>query len=191
MATVDIINYALARANRPRITSLAESTETAAFASVIYPNIYKEVQSKGPWGCLLKRATLVENATAPTYEYANAFDLPTNFLKLVQYQEGDNSYDDFKIEATSAGVKLLTDDTIVKITYIEYSTTDSSWDAFLTEAIVTRLAAEFATNAANYQLRQILMAEYRLALQDGLASSNQQRSLLNIYSTDITTIRDT
>lgn len=190
MATVDIVNYALARAACPRIVSLAESTEIAAFASATYLNIFKEVMKKGPWSSLVKRAAALTATTTPVFEYSYAYTLPTDFIRLLQVNEGDPLRYDYKIEGLSGTQVLLIQESVVNIVYIANLTDTTKWDSDLTEAVVTRLAAEFAANSGNLQLRQILMGEYRLAVMEGLAANNAQSGGKQLYTQHMASIRE-
>jgi phage gp46-like protein len=139
MATsdIDIVNRALTMLGVDPINSLSDSTKAASTANRLFNDTRAAVFRGHPWNCLIKRASLPQEAQAPLYGYAYAFTLPADFLRLLSIE---NNLGKYSIE----GRKILYDDEILQITYIALVTDVIAYDTLLTDALAARLAADMA-----------------------------------------------
>lgn len=160
---------ALALVGEEHINSLTEANKPARFCNDHYPNIRDRVLRAGTWNSATKRSALALDATAPAFEFSNAFQLPSDFLRLLKIE---NERTDHRVEAD----KLLSSEGSMNIIYIFQLTDVSKMDPLLQETIATLLAAELAIPIANnLNLHRSLTALYadRLAearLHDALES---------------------
>lgn len=140
---VGICNWALAKLSAERITDLdADNTVSAKRLRTIYEEVAEAVMSLGPWPSTIRRASLARLSDEPTYEFAYAFQLPTNpkCLRVLEINEWRPGAIAHRIENN----QLLCDETSVDIKYIAYITDSEQYDTFLKQAIVNRLVAEIA-----------------------------------------------
>lgn len=140
---VAICNWALAKVSAERITDLdADNTVSAKRLKTIYEEVAESVMSYGSWPSTIRRATLARLSDAPTYEFAYAFQLPTNpkCLRVLELNECRPGSIEYRIE----NGQLLTDETSMSIKYIAYITDSEQYDTYLKQAIVDRLVSEIA-----------------------------------------------
>lgn len=172
MATqVQICNLALRALGAQQITAITDSVESARILNDVYTLIRDEVLVQHPWNFAIKRASLVEDATAPTYGYDNRFILPVDCLRVIETED----YTEYQVE----GGYLLTDETSVKIKYIAQITTSSSFSPGFVSAFAMRLAAEVAfplTN--NAQLAAEKFKEYEDRLKMAKSADGQEGTII-------------
>ena len=102
------------------------------------------------WNFALKRATLSALATAPAFGYTYQYQLPTDYIRAVEFnaQAAGTSQALFEIE----GDKLLTNDATAELRYVYRNEDVSSWDDGFQAAFSFALAAAVAPSLelANY-----------------------------------------
>ena len=161
-AEVSICNNALIKLGEDTITALTENSKAGRLCNALYADTRDTVLREHVWNFAMKRVQLAENTTAPVFGYANAFDLPSDCLRVISMQ--DTTYV-FKIEAN----QLVTDESTAQIRYIARITDPTQFDALFTEALAARLAAEMAVplvdsataQQAMFDLFSIKLAEAR------------------------------
>jgi len=143
-SNVGIVNAALIKLGEATITSLSDSSKPARLANAIFEDIRDAVLQAHPWNFALARASLAANATAPTWGYDYAYDLPTapNYcLKVVGIESDDIEGVVWKVE----GRQIVTDEGApLKIVYLKQVTDPNQFSALFREALAARLAAELA-----------------------------------------------
>jgi hypothetical protein len=137
---VEIVNLALVQLGDEIILSMTEDTKAARIMSAIWIPTLKEVLEDHTWGFARTRATLAEVATAPSFGYTHAFQLPADFIRMVYMGEPDDEFI-WQIE----GDQLLTDEDTAEITYIRYVTDTTKF----TSKFVTALSCMLIVRAAN------------------------------------------
>lgn len=137
---VEICNRALQKLGAKRITSLDQDAVNARACNVAYEPVKLAELRDHPWSFAIKRATLAADSTAPDWGRANAFQLPSDFVKLLSpYPEDNDNSIDHQIE----GKKIYTDeDDPLYIRYIYDVTDPNEMDSLFREAFSTRLALE-------------------------------------------------
>lgn len=139
MTEVEICSSALLLLGAQPITSLDDNSDRALLCSSLYPTIRDSLLRSHTWACATKRAVLAPDETAPLADYAYAFTLPPDFLRLLAV--GEHGYEeDHRIE----GRKLLMDSDTCYLKYIFRNTVEATWDAMLIEAMTLRMAASMA-----------------------------------------------
>lgn len=140
MATseVDICNSALNLIGASTILSLQEDSKVGRICNQRYPHVRDSVFRSHPWNCLIKRTALPQDTQAPEWEFAYAYSLPSDCLRILKLEYSDTVY---KIE----GRKIVTDENApLKIQYVAQITDPMQYDQLLVEAIASRLASDIA-----------------------------------------------
>jgi len=159
MATtfVEIANRAITFLGGTAITSLEDDTKEARACNRLYEQTRDNLLRDHPWNFAVKRASLSANATAPVFEYTNAFDFPDGTLRILDVDTDE----EWAIE----GRQIVTDASApLDIVYI-YRVTDANlFDAKFIECYAMRLAAEIAYDitASQTVAREALDKYYRM-----------------------------
>ena len=175
----DIANRALTKLGAARITSITDSNKSANVMAVLWDTVRRSELRRSFWSFAITRASLPMLSTAPAWGFAGAFQLPVDYLRLVQvndtflvpgaddYVTGNNSA--YAIESG----QILTDFSApLKIRYVSDVTDTGLWDPLFDEVMATKLALEAVEQITDSnQKKQILAQEYkdvmRIAVQAG------------------------
>lgn len=87
VSRTNVINLALQSIAANTIADPDEDTESARQAKICYDQVVRREIEAHPWYFAKAQATLPANAGAPTFKFAYAFNLPSNFLRLVELQD--------------------------------------------------------------------------------------------------------
>lgn len=151
----DCLNDALGQIGAARITAIDDGSINANHCQVFYPSLRDGLLRAHHWNFAMQRMNLAADVTPPVSEYAYAYTLPGDCLKVVDYGGGTPSspvtwvtdyahwrfIPRYKIE----GRKLLTNDGVVSIRYLKQVTSVGEWDAMFYQAVATLLATKLAT----------------------------------------------
>ncbi len=191
-----IINMALGRIGVKRISAINEDSTPAIAANAVWEYIRDEVLQVKDWVFAKTRVALAQNTTEPISGYDYAYDLPTDFLRLVRDKKADPAvyptgaygysytYGDlvitgikysYIIETLPIGTLCLftdydnsSDDLF--ITYIRKVTDPQKYTAAFINALAFRLAAELALQLTEGMTKyQAMMNLYPQALQSAEA----------------------
>lgn len=176
---VDILNRALIKLGAAQITSITDNTKAARVLSGLWDTVRKAELTRRFWYFALSRASLAALGTAPAWGFNTQFQLPTDFLKIMQvndtfiapglvdYRSGDDSA--YSIE----GSKLLTNfATPLKIRYVMDVTDTSLFDPLFCEVMASKIAYE-----ACYAITQsrdgqnAAMTDYKGAIKEAAISN--------------------
>jgi len=141
---VDIANSALNNIGASNINSLTEDSVAARICNQRYVFVRDAVFRAHPWNCLIRRASLAQNSTAPDWQYAYAYSLPTDpyCLRIANIEDLST---DYKVE----GRTIATDNSTMKIVYVARITDPNEYDVLLMETIAARLAADIVYALTN------------------------------------------
>lgn len=134
----DLANRALGLIGEAEISAITDQSSKGARTCRQFATAARsETLRMGRWNCATKRTALVEVLPVPVGDYAHQFQLPTDFLRLMEVNgEAVKAADEFfEIE----GRKFLTDSGTVWIRYIA-DIPIGACDPLLQAAIATRLA---------------------------------------------------
>lgn len=165
----DIANQSLIRIGKTLISSFVDRTREAELCNAIYDEVVDSVISLGPWTSCVFRSDLAQLITTPTWGYTHEYSLPTNpfCLKVLAVNETTPGDVIYSIE----GRKLLTDESSVSIRYIGRITDPNSYDVYLRQAIISKLAYELAyALSGNEALTQRLIKQYEIDVKNGLSA---------------------
>ena len=172
VSETSICNLALTRIGHDFISSLTESTKAGRLCNLHYEPTRDALLRSHPWNFSVRRATLSQIANAPSFDFAYAYSLPADFLRMVRTaSEAAGENYDYRIEGQlgSTSKVLVTDEGTVKIEYIAKITDPTAFDAAFVDVLAQRLAFEIcvpltdnANMAANlYRVYQDKLREAR------------------------------
>lgn len=104
----------------------------------------RELSRMAKWSSLSKRESIGKLSTAPAFGWTNQFQLPSDFIRMIEFNREDvwdYTKDRFEIE----GGKLLTDDDVAEIRYIRYEEDSTQYDPLFVEALAVYIASKIAT----------------------------------------------
>lgn len=142
MDATSICNLALAQLGQSQIMSLEDASQSARFCKRFYDQTRDEVLRSHPWNFAGKRLTLSRLSDNPLFGWAFQYQLPEDFLRLLQL----NAY-----SATEAlklyeieGNRLLTNEGVAQVRYVSRVTDPNLFDALFVEALATKIASKLA-----------------------------------------------
>lgn len=138
----DLANHALALISEEPITAITDQDSTNARTCRTFATEARlETLRMGRWNCATKRATLTKLSAVPLGNYTGQYQLPADFLRLMEVNgEAVKTADEyFEIE----GKRLVTDADPVWIRYIA-DIGIGACDPLLQAAIAVRLAQKIA-----------------------------------------------
>ena len=151
-SAVSICSNALLMVGAQTINSFdGDLSDRQRLVANLYPTVRDYVLSMHPWNCAIKRVQLGPDVVPPSYDYANAFTLPPDFLRLLAVGEA-GAETDFRIE----GGKILSDEALLKLRYIFKNDNEATWTPLLvmaaTQAMRQVLAYPITQSASLEQL---------------------------------------
>lgn len=149
MATiVGICNRALQKLGVERITDIADTNKRATACNNCYESLRDALLRMHPWRFATKRSEAIAAISpAPTWGRANAFQVPSDFIRLThQYPEDNSLTIDHEIE----GQTIVTDDGApLYIRYIYKVTDPNVMDPLFREALAAFMALEMCEEITN------------------------------------------
>lgn len=165
VSPVSICSNALLMLGDNPIADFNEGTDRARLASNTWPTARDYVLRRHPWNCAVKRVVLAPDDTAPAFDYACQFTLPSDWLRTLSIgEEGDRPR--FKME----GGKILMDDNVCRLRYLWRNDNPATWDAMLVMGMTRVMRAIFAYPITQSgSLEQLMEAELRDVLREARA----------------------
>ena len=176
MATdVTIVNAALIRLGETTLTALSDETKPARLANAIYADVRDAVTRAHPWNFALARAELTANASAPTWGYANAYDLPGDPDHCLRVLTVDGE-DEISGRWTVEGRQILSNlSSPIRIVYLRRISDPDDTDPLFREALSARLARELAEPLGKSTSLQQAMGElYEAKLREARSADGQE-----------------
>lgn len=180
MATeVSICNRALTLLGADLIIALTDDTNRGRTMQANYASIRDAEIVRHRWHFALRRAALPALSTVPVFGFANQFQIPTDFLRLIEGGDLVSGADltDYRTGSTALysreGDKILTSlGAPLNIRYIAQITDASLFDAAFAEMLSARIADECCERLTQSDSkRQICMAAYKRAKLEALQSN--------------------
>lgn len=171
-AEADFLNAALGLVGQARITSIDDPTPNAHWCKVYWPPLRRALLRTHYWNFSEARATLSVDAATPGFEFAFSYSLPSNFIRLKEYNgdQLDLSAVDpiywlamrgrYKIE----GNKLLTNDAVVKMVYGSDVTNPALFDPLFYQVAFTWLSGQLAASIGKDAQRAATMISQAVGL---------------------------
>ena len=159
---VDVANAALTKVGDWQIAALTEDTPQARTLNLRYATLRDAELAAYAWTFATTRTELAADATAPAFEWARAYTMPSDCLRVLEVGPPPFLPDTWTIE----GRKILTDIAApMRLRYVRRVTDVNAWDALFFEVLACRLAVEIAERLTqSTSKRQIAQGEYRAAL---------------------------
>lgn len=157
----DISNLALQKLGTSRITSLLDATPNARAMNAIYTITRDAELRKYAWKFAISRAVLAASAIAPVFGPQNAFNLPTDYLRIILPPQFAL---DWQIES---GQILTNDGAPLNIRYVRRVIDPTQFDPAFVEAFACRLgwtACEQVTQSTSK--KEGLADQYKQAIAD-------------------------
>lgn len=187
-SAVEICNRALVRLGEDTITALDNDSDRARVCNAIYNEVKETTLSEYPWNCTIYRATLAPLAEAPVWNFAYAYQLPTDpYCLRVLEANLDITYYPWRVE----GRTLVTDaGGSVDIMYIALVQDENQIPPILRELISIRLAAEICYPiTGDYKLSASLWQLYDKKKREATLTDGQEGTPRRADSTDLTDVR--
>ena len=189
----DLLNDALGQIGATRITAIDDGSVNANWCGVFYTPLRQALLRAHHWNFAEGRIELAQNVVKPAFEFAFAYALPADLLKIKEYNGAllDVSAVDplywmhfsgyYKIE----GRDLLTNDGEVKIVYVKDITNPTLWDSLFYQAFGTHLASKLATAIRkDHALSESLMRQAQGILMPLAMAVDGQEGTITPYRVD-------
>lgn len=135
---VEICNIALVKmGSRKQIEALGEAGIEGESFAFMYPHQRDKMLTSHPWNFAIKRSQLSSDTTAPAFQYANQYHLPSDYLRAVKLY---NTHEKWIVESD----RLLTDASPANLVYIARITDVTKFSPLFQEALAADLAAEMS-----------------------------------------------
>ncbi|WP_151038937.1 hypothetical protein [Mycobacterium tuberculosis] len=181
---VDICNRACTKLGAARITDITENSKSARVMNSLWNTVRQAELRRRTWKFATARTTLAALATPPAWGYNNAFQLPPDFLRLVQVNDtfAVPALTDYRDQDDSAyvieGSQIFTIfNAPLKLRYIRDITDPGLFDALFVEAFAAKLAYEACEEITqSLSKRQQAMEDYKQALRDATVAGAIERA---------------
>jgi hypothetical protein len=168
ISELGIVNSALIKLGVETISALPGTSRQGIMAEEQFDKIRDELLFDHPWNFAIKRASLVATVTVPAFEFAYEYTLPTDILRMIATEYGDDFY---QIENN----KLYSNYSTVKIRYISKITDPTSFTPSFAELLSSKLAADLCWPLTQSgTLKAALMEEYKTKLKDSRSFDGQE-----------------
>lgn len=181
LSGVEICNLALGYLHERPITSIdTPSTQTEVICAAWYDQTRRATLRRHPWNFAIKRKSLPVNSTAPAFGYTKAYNLPTDFIRLVTI--GNIQDDGLELNYQLEDNKILIDDTggssttALPIRYIYDFTNVAQMDPLFVDVCAVELALRISYPITNSNSRaQFLKAHLKDIAPEAYAIDGQER----------------
>ena len=157
---VNIVNRALDLLGQHPLVNLDEPGPNAGRVRRLWPQVRDSVLREHNWKSATRRVKLNELSSKPPFDFERRYQLPPDFLRLV-----DTFPVDARVEVE--GDSLLSDESDLSIVYVARLDDPNLFDSTLKEVLALKLAAELAygTNVSTSLAGQ-LEEKYRQRLKE-------------------------
>lgn len=168
---VDICNMALDEIGKKAINSLDESSDAARICRRNYEPVRDLVLASSTWHFARKRKTLAQLTATPDFEWLYQYQLPTDYIRMVEFNQDDEDIIPYEIE----GDKLLTNETSASIVYIYRVIDTNLFDPSFVAAYADRLAQRIASPlTSNRAVKADANASFRQTVDDAGMTDSQE-----------------
>ena len=148
-SSVEIANRALTKLGAARIVAFSDNNKQAKFMSANYDIIRQAELRAHVWSFAKKRTTLPASATAPSWQFAKAYELPEDCLRVTQVNDISTVYGLQDAFTSDDRPFMITGRTIetdygapLRVIYIRDLSDTAIYDALFVEAFAAKLAME-------------------------------------------------
>jgi hypothetical protein len=149
LSDVDICNlsFDLLR-HKDKVTSIeTPASDSEALAARWYHTTRRAVLGAYPWNFARKRALLSLNAIVPIFGYANAYNLPDDYIAVVFL--GENYNENYEKEYAVEGAQIVMDNSdaaALQLCYIHDILSVARYDPLFIELLTAELAIRFGNS---------------------------------------------
>lgn len=182
---VAICSNALILLGDSPINNLNDGSTRASLCLSLFPFTRDAMMRAHAWDCCIKRVVLSPTSTAPVFGFGYAFNIPGDCLRVLSITD-----DEYPIEHRVEGTQILTNTNSVSLRYIYSNEVVTSWDAGLTDVMISAMAAALAypiTRSDN--LKQMYDQEVFVKLRSARNSDAQQGTTPTILSSPLVETR--
>ena len=133
-----ICNEALSEIGAASILALDQDDKNARECNKRYASLRDKLLRAHPWNFAVARAKLGQLSAAPTYEFDFAYQLPSDWLRILSVHDNDAGVG--PVEYRIEGRKVLSGAGELWLRYIRRVTDPNTFDELFTEALIFRLA---------------------------------------------------
>lgn len=139
LSAIALCSRALIRLGAAPIAGFDDGSAESEVAANLYPPLRDGALSSHPWSFATGQVTLARLAGEPLADFAHAYQLPTDFLRVLSAgPTGRGAGLVFRL----SGSRLLCDAEEVVLTYI-YRPDESAFPPYFDQMLMARLTAEF------------------------------------------------
>jgi hypothetical protein len=172
ISETSICNSALIKIGADRIISIDEGSKRSIACKDRLSFCRNEVLAAHNWKFAKKRLQLAALGTTPAFGWSYEYQLPADYLNMVQDPEELDVVRDYVVE----GRKLLANDNPVKILYIFEETSYGNWEFLAAEALAWRLAVDIAYLVSqSKEVAALMLQGYQMALKDARYNDSRQQ----------------
>ena len=142
---VSICNQALTLLGAATITSLDDDTREAKLCKIHYDNVRDSVLEAHDWSFAVRWYDLAPSADPPLSEFANAYPLPTEVIRVLFVGQNYKYPDFYQVE----GQNVVTDSSACRIQALISLDDPIQYSPLFIQAFAARLAAELAIPITN------------------------------------------
>jgi hypothetical protein len=185
----DLLNDALSQCGAAPIASISDGSINANHCLRFYPPLRDALLRMHHWNFAVTWVQLAQDVTPPIAEFAYAYTLPPDCLKVINYG-GSNTSASYTLVSPDAGIrnvatykierrKLVSNDGIAYIQYIRRVTNPDEWDGLFYQLLSTWLASKLAMAITkDPTLSMALLQQARgVLLPEALAVDGQEGSV--------------
>jgi hypothetical protein len=168
-SAVEVCNRALQKIGEGQITSLTDPSIAATECSRLYQPSLEKLQREHLWNFCKKRASLPAMGSAPAFEYSHQYNLPTDFLRLIDVgADVEWSLESGKILINQAGP--------LRIKYVALVEDPSKFDSIFREALASYMALELCEIFTQSRTKkEALFAEYEYTLRKASSTDAKEQ----------------
>lgn len=170
---VSICSAALLQLGKAPISSFEDPGDLSRICANIYPIERDSILREHYWNCAIKREVLAPLVEVPASGFARQFQLPGDFLRLIEVGDSQNYYDpvSYRLE----GRRILASGDVLPITYIFRNDNEATWDAKLVELMTARMLWKLAYPATqSTSMREAMRGEYEVLARAARAIDAQE-----------------
>lgn len=176
---VSICNQALAMVGGKLITSIDDDITEAKVCKANYEPVRDELLEAANWSFTLEWLDLPKLANPPLSEFANAFQLPSDVIRVIFVGKDFEHPTQWQRE----GMNIMTNNATCMCQVVRREVDTTKFTPKFVGAFATRLAAEMALPLTNNgKVYELLMGSAERKLTDAINSDNSQGRAKKIFS---------
>lgn len=147
----DVVNVALRLIGQNPITSLGDGSTNANTAVDIYSDLLDDLLCSHPWNFATKRVQLAQSATDPSFEFDNAFVLPSDWLRTISVHDNNAGHGTvlYRTEQVAGQNVIVASSDAIYLRYVSRVTDPNLWSADFRRAFSEALARDMAIPIAS------------------------------------------